>query len=68
MRFEQLQVGQRVAHVDLGDGTVTEVTEAHVTVRFDRLHQVRRDPVLGVYDRRWFELHPNYLFFRSSQS
>lgn len=58
-RFEDFRVGQKVAHVRLGDGRVSEVTPEYVSVRYD-------DKTLGEYDHRWFELHPTFLFHRSA--
>lgn len=55
--FDDFHPGDRVAHISLGDGTVQSASYSIVVVRYD-------NKAIGQYDRRWFELHPRYLFHR----
>lgn len=58
--FDTFKVGDKVAHITLGDGIVREIG-SEVCVFYGE-----RGPT-GKYDHRWFELHPNFLFHRSSR-
>lgn len=55
-RFKQ---GDRVAHISLGDGVVIRSTVDSVHVRYQQC--------TGIYDARWFELHPTWLFHRHTK-
>lgn len=61
--FDSFKVGDRVAHIVIGDGTVTSVAGA-VYVKFDRITAKGRH-VEGVYDPTWFRLYPGRLSHRS---
>ena len=68
--FEDFKPRDRVAHIMLGDGTVTHVDEFGVHVRFNRTRSNGnggRKHFEGIYDRRWFALNPTYLFHRSNK-
>lgn len=52
--------GQRVAHISMGDGTVSAVDARGVHVRFDKWKSE------GVYDENWFRHYPTYLFHRTA--
>lgn len=65
-KFEDFKVGEHVAHISQGDGVVTAVDDSvHVTYRPKGVNSGK--PLRGIYDRRWFELHPNYLFHRNTE-
>lgn len=63
--LEDFAIGDRVAHISLGDGAVIQVGE-NVHVQFDRLASKGRH-IIGIYDRAWFQMHPNSLFHRTSK-
>lgn len=63
MKPEDFKVGEAVAHISLGDGVVTGRPEGEVCVTYPGRGMKRT--ATGRYDRRWFELHPGYLFHRS---
>jgi hypothetical protein len=55
------KTGDRVRHVSRDEnGTVTILENGDVHVRFDKPTPKGRASV-GVYDRLWFEIHPNGL-------
>lgn len=56
---QRFKSGDRVAHIRLGDGVVVHSNEVdEVRVRFQKC--------TGVYDSRWFEMHPGWLFHRGT--
>lgn len=58
----EFRLHQRVNHVSLGEGEVTENDGCRVTVTFDRAPKGRA--VIGIYDNNWFRICPNTLFHR----
>lgn len=62
-KLEDFYEGQRVAHITIGDGYVVSKNDNSITVRYDR-KDTEKKRAEGIYDKRWFELHPNYLFHR----
>lgn len=63
-RFDDFRRGDRVAHITLGDGVVTEVND---TVHVVYHQKVAGRLVHGTYDRRWFDTNPKFLSHRSEQ-
>ena len=61
--MEKFQQGDRVSHIRMGDGTVIEPQNGCVCVRYDP-REGKRGPV-GIYDAKWFEKNPTFLFHRS---
>jgi hypothetical protein len=64
--FDTFRKGDRVAHVTVGNGVVTIADGKRVHIQFDRIARDGK-PVIGVYDRQWFELHPAYVFHRAGE-
>lgn len=57
------KVGERVSHIGMGDGVVTSTDNDEVCVTYSRRAHGGKT-ITGRYDRRWFEMHPGYLFHR----
>lgn len=62
-KFDDFKPGERVAHITVGDGVVTAIEDGCVYVQYDR-PVIKGKPFTGAYDRRWFEIHPTFLFHR----
>lgn len=64
MRVEDFNQGDRVEHRSMSAGprcgTVLKVAADGVHVQYDRQPSDKSDWG-GIYDRRWFELHPGLL-------
>ena len=58
-RLADFKLNDRVDHRTAGPGTVITINDEMITVLFDT--KIYKKPVRGVYDHRWFELHPNSL-------
>ncbi len=52
----ELNVGDEVAHIRLGDGLITSIDDKGVHVAYSK------NGCQGLYDQKWFEMYPNYLF------
>jgi hypothetical protein len=65
--FDNFKTGERVAHISCGAGVVTAADEEFVHVTYDQTNAKGRHWT-GKYDRRWFELCPNYLFHRTART
>lgn len=63
MQPEELNVGDKVAHITLGDGIITSIEEDGVHVTYERKSNGENES--GIYDQNWFRLNPKYLFKRS---
>lgn len=59
MHLSRFKPGDRVAHITVGDGVVIAGEPDVVTVRYQKL--------TGIYDARWFELNPTFLFHRHTK-
>lgn len=57
--LERFKPGDRVAHITLGDGVVLRNAVDGVHIRYQNCE--------GIYDARWFELHPTWLFHRHTK-
>lgn len=68
---EKFQVGDKVAHIDLGDGAVTarEPERGIITVTYQRTYAgpetLKGKRIVQNYDAAWFVRNPKYLFHRS---
>lgn len=67
---ERFQVGDRVAHISLGDGVVTAREPSHVQVTYDEKYKkeivsVGGKHIVQNYDAAWFVRNPKFLFHRS---
>jgi hypothetical protein len=55
----ELKVGDKVAHIGMGDGVITSIEEDGVHVTYER------GRTIGIYNENWFKKYPKYLFKRS---
>lgn len=68
---EQFQIGNKVAHISLGDGTVTarEPERGIITVTYHQKYTapatLKGKNIVQNYDAAWFVRNPKYLFHRS---
>lgn len=65
MNPQTLNVGDKVAHIMLGDGVITSIQNDGVHVTFKNW---RRDGtrVTGIYNEDWFRSNPRYFFRRTT--
>lgn len=68
---EKFQVGDKVAHINLGDGHVTarEPERGIITVTYERKYTapktLKGKSIVHNYDAAWFIRNPKYLFHRT---
>ena len=60
--FDAFQKGDKVRHIDNGDGVVTDVSAKEVIVLYDR--RVLGKQMIGRYSRVWFSNCSGYLYHR----
>lgn len=61
------RVGDRVAHIRMGDGVVVSDDPSLIAVKFD--HKTRNGQhSMGFYDPNWFRINPHFLFHRSAST
>lgn len=56
--LQRFKAGDRVTHISAGNGVVIPSTDGSIHVRYQGW--------TGIYDARWFELYPRFLFHQGT--